>query len=79
MFLLFVWCPCMAINVSVQYNGGFLPDIITIDPMVLPSRNPFNCHEEVLYLQSMIPLKRFDIFHPDWGMLRRSTRVQIFL
>ena len=24
----FVWCPCMAINVSVQYNGGFLPDII---------------------------------------------------
>ena len=25
----FVWCPCMAINVvSVQYNGGLLPDII---------------------------------------------------
>ena len=23
----FVWCPCMAINVSVQHNGGFLPDI----------------------------------------------------
>ena len=22
------WCPCMAINVNVQYNGGFLPDII---------------------------------------------------
>ena len=21
-------CPCMAINVNVQYNGGFLPDII---------------------------------------------------
>ena len=20
-----VWCPCMAIDVSVQYNGGFLP------------------------------------------------------
>ena len=26
--LLFVWCPCMAINVSVQYNGGLLPGII---------------------------------------------------
>ena len=22
------WCPCMEINVSVQYNGGLLPDII---------------------------------------------------
>ena len=28
LFLLFVWYPCMAINVSVQYNGGLLPDII---------------------------------------------------
>ena len=26
----FCWCPCMAINVSVQYNGGFLPDIILL-------------------------------------------------
>ena len=26
----FVWCPCMAINVSAQYNGGFLPDIILL-------------------------------------------------
>ena len=25
LFLLFVWCPCMAINVSVHYNGGFSP------------------------------------------------------
>ena len=27
----------------------------------------------------MIPPKRFDIFPPDWGMLRRSICVQIFL
>ena len=26
----FCWCPCMAINVSVQYDGGFLPDIILL-------------------------------------------------
>ena len=26
----FFWCPCMAINVSVQYNGGLLPDIILL-------------------------------------------------
>ena len=55
----------MAINVSVKHNGGFLPDITTVDPMLLPSGNPFKCHEEVLYLQPMIPPKRFDVFPPD--------------
>ena len=24
----FVWCPCLAIDVSVQHNGGFLPGIL---------------------------------------------------
>ena len=28
LFLMFFWCPCMAINVMVQYNGAFFPDII---------------------------------------------------
>ena len=70
----------MAINVSVQYDGGFLPDIILlVDPMLLPSGNPFKCHEEVLYFQLLIPPKRFDIFPPDWGMLRRARCIQIFL
>ena len=32
--------------------------------MLLPSGNPFKCHEEVLFLQPMIPPKRFDIFSP---------------
>ena len=52
-----------------QYNGGLLPDIIntTGEP-----------EEFFLYLQPMIPPKRFDIFPPDWRMLRRSRRVQIF-
>ena len=53
----------MAINVNVQYNGGLLPDI-TVDPMLFPSGNPFICHEEVSYLQPLIPPKRFDIFSP---------------
>ena len=30
LFLMFFWCPYMAINVNVQYNGGFLPDIILL-------------------------------------------------
>ena len=69
----------MAINASVQHNGGFCLRYYTVDPMLLPSGNPFKYHEEVLYLQPMIPPKRFDIFPPDWGVLRRSRCVQIFL
>ena len=30
LFLMFFLCPCVAINVSVQYNGGLLPDIILL-------------------------------------------------
>ena len=47
--------------------------------MLLPSRNPFNCHEDVLSLQPMIlpTSKRFDVSPPDWGMLRRPGCVQI--
>ena len=47
--------------------------------MLPPSGNPFKCHEKVLYLQSMIPPKRCDIFPSDWEMLRRSKCVHIFL
>ena len=48
--------------------------------MLLPSGNPFKCHGEFfLSLQPMIQPKRFDIFPPDWGMLRRSRRVLFFL
>ena len=63
--LLFYWCPCRAISVSVQYNGELLPDIhYTVDPVLFPSGDPFKCHEEVLYLQPLIPPKRFDISPP---------------
>ena len=30
LFLMLVWCPGMAVIVSVQYNGGFIPDIILL-------------------------------------------------
>ena len=65
----FCWCPCMAIYVSVQYDGGFLPDIIY--PMLLPSGNTFKCHEEVLYFQLLIPTKRFEIFPPRLGDVQK--------
>ena len=63
---------CMAVNVSVQYNGGL------VDPMLLPSATPFKCHEEVFKI-CICSLLCFDIFSPDWGMLRRYRCVQFFL
>ena len=45
----------MAINISLQYNGGYSPDIILFDPRLLPSGNPFKCHENISYLQ---PIKQ---------------------
>ena len=66
----------MAVNVSVQYNGGLYPDII---PLTLPSGNPFKCHEDVLSLQSMIPPKRLDIFLPVGEAQKVYRCVHIFL
>ena len=40
----------MVINISVQYNGGLLPDINTVDPRLLPLGNPFKYHIMALYL-----------------------------
>ena len=54
----------MAINVNVQDNGGFLPDIILLIQCYLHRGTCLNAMEEVLYLQPLIPPKRFDIFSP---------------
>ena len=35
--------------------------------MLSASGNLFKCHEEILYLQPLIPPKRFDIFSPITG------------
>ena len=53
----------MAITVSVQYDGGLFSDIILLTQCIsIGERNPFKCHEEVLYLQPflLISPKRFD-------------------
>ena len=58
----------MAIHVSVQHTNEFLPDInYTVDPMLIPSGNPFKCHEEVLSLQPMIPPNVLTLFPPLTG------------
>ena len=65
-----LWCPWMAIVVSVQYNGGFSPDIILLTQfyILLPSGNSIECHEE-LSLQPMFQPELFDNFSTclfDW-------------
>ena len=58
----------MAINVSVQYNGGLLPGIILLTQQCYYHRGTRlkAIKSFFLYLQSMIPPKRFDISPPDW-------------
>ena len=36
--------------------------------MILPTKNPTKCHEEVLPLQPMFPPKRFGSFSPVSGI-----------
>ena len=68
----------MAINVSVRYNGGLLPNIILLTQCYYHRGTRLNAVKRFLSLQPMIPPKRCYIFPPDWKMLRRSRRVQIF-
>ena len=50
----------MVINVSIQYNGGFLPDIIMLTLRDYIAE-PFQYHEELLFLQPKFPPKPFGI------------------
>ena len=70
LFLLFFsWCPCMAINVSVQYNGGLLPDIILLTQCYSHRRGTrLNAMKSFFFFfHPLIPPKRFDIFPPLTG------------
>ena len=72
----------MAINViSVQYNGGLLPDIILLTQCYYHSRGTrLNAMKRCFVFAAYdSTYKRFDIFPPDWRMPRRSRRVLIFL
>ena len=66
----------MAINVSVQYDGGFLPDILLLTQCYYHRGTRLNAMKRVcLCSQPMIPPRRFDIFPSDWGILKRSRCV----
>ena len=63
----FFWCPCIAINSSVQYNGGLLPDIILLTQCYYHRATRLYAMKKFLYFQPLIPPKRFDIFSPLTG------------
>ena len=65
----------MAINVSVQYNGGLLPDIILLAQCYYYRGTRLN----VMKRFCICSLNVLKCFPPDWGMLRRSRCVLIFL
>ena len=44
LFLMSVRCPCMAMYVSVQYNGGLLPDIILLTQCYYHRGTRLNVH-----------------------------------
>ena len=67
LLLMFFWCPYMAINVNVQYNGGFLPDIILWTQCYLHRGTCLNAMKWFCICSLLIPPKRFDIFPPITG------------
>ena len=58
----------MVINISVQYNGGFLPDIILWTQCCYLHRGTcLNAMKRFGSCSLLIPPKRFDIFSPITG------------
>ena len=57
----------MAINVNVQYNGGFLSDIILWTQCYLYRGTCLNAMKRFCICSLLIPPKRFDIFSPITG------------
>ena len=47
------WWLRMVINISVQYSGGLLPDIILLTQGYYQCWNPFKYHVVALYLQPL--------------------------
>ena len=68
-FLLFFWCPCMAVNVvSIQYNGGLLPDTILLTQCYFHRGTRLNAMRLFFVFAALDPTsKRFDIFSPLTG------------
>ena len=73
------WCLYMAINVSVQYNGGLLPDIILWTICYYYRGTRLNAMKR-FYLYSLCThlLNVLTIFPPDWGCSEGSDAFRFF-
>ena len=69
----------MAINVSVQYNGGLLPDIILLTQCDYYRGTRLNAIKRFCICSLRSHLNVLTFFPPDWGMLRRSRCVLMLL
>ena len=71
----------MALNVSVQYNGRLLPDIILLLAQCYFHRGTRLNVMERFCICSLLShlINVLTPPPPDWRMLRRSRRVLIFL
>ena len=81
MFLPLFWCSCMAINVSVQYDGGFLPDILLLILcyyLLISSGNPIKCHAEFSSFYSLCSRLNILIISPPMIGWIRFRPVHIF-
>ena len=64
----------MARNVSVQYNGGLLPDIILLTQCYYHRGTRLNAMKRFSIFSCWSHLNVLTFFPPDWGLLRRSSR-----
>ena len=68
---MFFWCPCMAINVSIKYNGGLLQEIIMLTQGYyhwgtrLTTSTSWLC----IYSQSILPLACVMAYYIVYGVL----------
>ena len=69
----------MVINVSVQYNGGLLPDIILLTQCYFHRGTRLNAMKRFCICSLRSNLNVLTFSPPNWGMLRRSRCVLIFL
>ena len=55
------------VSLNVQYNGGFLPDVILWNQCYLHRGTCLNAMKRFCIYSLLIPPKRFDIFSPITG------------
>ena len=63
----------MAINVSVQYNGGLLPNIILLTQCYFHRGTRLHAMKRFSICSLRSHLNVLIFFPPDWGMLRRRS------